>query len=776
MRVLILLKTNEGGMWILPQVRALRARGEEVVVCIPEGDGKLRRALDGESIEVLPSPFDFEFGPRFSTLRGLLALRSLVRQVCPDVVLYHLYASALAGRLSTIGLPLRRVHMVAGPLYLDSPIIARLEGFLRALDDTLISGSEYTFRRYEQLAGPRPGNHTVVPYGVDAEAFVPATPEERRRARRRLGILEDEFVAIIVAYVYAPKTLAGYTTGVKGHDTLIEAWDEFAAGQEGVRLLIVGGGFDDEGEVYRQELMARYPGRGLLWTGKVTDVASYYAAADVSVSPSLSENHGAACEAGALGLPSIVSDAGGLPETVDTASGWVFPRGDVPALADRLRAAHQAFVEGRLRAMGVAARDRMVRLFHSPSAAESVADAVQGVVGSGDPVVTAFTEAHFHRGLAGVTAPDGANGDSQWGRYAALGGTLRVAGRTSAPEEITGGEVVSTSALVPLPEYHGAGELVRASLPLILAVDRAVAQSDLVICRVPGPIGTLAALSARCRGVPYVTEMVGDPLDVLSSGAAGEVARRAAKGAAKVTRWVVSHAAAARFVTRSNLQAVYPAALGRPVFGIPNVRIPRAKLRSEPRAMTGERVRLLAVGSQETNYKGHDIAIRALGHLREDGVRAHLVLVGGGRLHEDLKELAGELGLTDSVEFTGAVSRSEVRLAMEAADILVHPSRTEGLPRVVVEAMATGLPVVATPVGGVPELVPSDRLVGVDDHRGLARAVASLLDPVVYEESSRLSLETAEGYVQERVDEAFAEWVATLRSLAQEHRARNGGA
>lgn len=71
-RVTVILKTNEGGLWILPQIAEFRRRGHSVTVIIPGGDGRLRRALDAAGVPVEPSPCDFSFRPSIGRARGLL--------------------------------------------------------------------------------------------------------------------------------------------------------------------------------------------------------------------------------------------------------------------------------------------------------------------------------------------------------------------------------------------------------------------------------------------------------------------------------------------------------------------------------------------------------------------------------------------------------------------------------------------------------------------------------------------------------------------------------
>jgi glycosyltransferase involved in cell wall biosynthesis len=184
----------------------------------------------------------------------------------------------------------------------------------------------------------------------------------------------------MVAFVYAPKQLTYNGRGIKGHDVLLTAWRSFHARHPRSHLLLVGGGYQAAGDAHRAELVRRFAVHddpSVTWTESVADVRPYYRAADLSVSPSLSEGHGAAVEASAMAVPSIVSDAGGLPETVDDSSGWVVPSGDVPALDAALEQAYDEFVAGRLVDRGAQARRRAVRLFDNQAAAVRVAELIE---------------------------------------------------------------------------------------------------------------------------------------------------------------------------------------------------------------------------------------------------------------------------------------------------------------------------------------------------------------------------------------------------------------
>lgn len=371
--VVCLLKTNEGGRWAVPQMEEIQKRGNRISFVIPPGDGALRRMLDDRGISVVESEFDFSFRPSLSSLRGLVRLRRQLRRLKADVLLYHLYASALAARLASLFLNVRRVHMVAGPLYLDSAVIRVAERVLCRMDDVLIGGSEHTAERYRAIGMPA-DRVTAIPYGVDLDKFRPD-------AVAPVDLRPDIFTVIMVAYVYAPKSSVYPGVGIKGHEVLLDAWSRFVVEFPASRLVLVGAGFDAAGEAHRGALKRRWQerlGASVQWIDSVPDVRGWYASADVSISPSLSENHGAALEASAMGCPSIVSDAGALPETVaPETSGWVIPAGDVEATVEALRLARAAWDAGALTTCGSHARALMERGFDQALCSRRVADVLE---------------------------------------------------------------------------------------------------------------------------------------------------------------------------------------------------------------------------------------------------------------------------------------------------------------------------------------------------------------------------------------------------------------
>ncbi|HEX5475291.1 MAG TPA: glycosyltransferase [Vicinamibacterales bacterium] len=142
--------------------------------------------------------------------------------------------------------------------------------------------------------------------------------------------------------------------------------------------------------------------------------------------------------------------------------------------------------------------------------------------------------------------------------------------------------------------------------------------------------------------------------------------------------------------------------------------------------------RILFVGSVQRE-KGVFELLDAFDTLHKLYPDCILAIIGHGRDFESLRTRIEALGLEGAVVSQGWMPHDQVSLAMRSSAVLVLPSYAEGLPNVILEAMASGLPVIATPVGSIPEIViheETGELVGVQDAGAIAAALARLFaDP-----------------------------------------------
>jgi glycosyltransferase involved in cell wall biosynthesis len=158
-------------------------------------------------------------------------------------------------------------------------------------------------------------------------------------------------------------------------------------------------------------------------------------------------------------------------------------------------------------------------------------------------------------------------------------------------------------------------------------------------------------------------------------------------------------------------------------------RLPDKNARAETRRVMGVPDDRFLVGwiGRMTAVKRTDVVLRAFAGLREQGVDAVLCMVGDGPDRKQVEELASELGIVQHCLFTGY--QAEVGPFFSAFDVFVLPSANEGTPVTAIEALASGCPVVATRVGGVPDVVRDGEegiLVDPGDEEGLADALHRL--------------------------------------------------
>ena len=132
-----------------------------------------------------------------------------------------------------------------------------------------------------------------------------------------------------------------------------------------------------------------------------------------------------------------------------------------------------------------------------------------------------------------------------------------------------------------------------------------------------------------------------------------------------------------------------------------------------------------------TDIKGHRVLVEALGYLKDEFPGLHAVIVGSGGQHHALLAQADSLGVRDRIHLVG--HRDDIEQCLAGMDCFVFPSLNEGMGRALIEAMAAGLPVVASRVGGIPAIVRHEEnglLVEAGDGRALSEALRRILgDP-----------------------------------------------
>lgn len=259
---------------------------------------------------------------------------------------------------------------------------------------------------------------------------------------------------------------------------------------------------------------------------------------------------------------------------------------------------------------------------------------------------------------------------------------------------------------VALPHYSKATDVpgvLRAVRGSGAAFRAELSRLDAVLVFGPQPMSMLFAALARAEGVPLVLGVRHDYAEYIRNRLPGRGWRWAVPVAAGMDRVFRLLARRAPTVALGGTLAGRYAAGGAPVLNTGFSLVPRSELRA-PRRLDWDGPRTILTVTRLDPEKNPLLLVDILAGLRARDERWRLVVAGDGPLREALRERLAGAGLADCAELRGEVPNGpELWQAYADAHVLLHVSFTEGLPQVLLEAQAVGIPIVGTAVGGVPE-------------------------------------------------------------------------
>jgi glycosyltransferase involved in cell wall biosynthesis len=368
-----------------------------------------------------------------------------------------------------------------------------------------------------------------------------------------------------------------------------------------------------------------------------------------------------------------------------------------------------------------------------------------------------------------------------WSRYLAVFDAVTVVARlrevASVPEtwQRADGDGVSFAAL---PFYIGPWQYLRQRRRLTVAAVAAVGPEDAVIFRAPSAIAGQIEPALRRNGHPYGVEVLGDPYDVFAPGSVRHPLRPFFRWwFPRKMRRLCAGAAATGYVTEHALQRRYPPTLTSFTTYYSDVELSAGTFVTTPRPPRREgRYTLVTVGSLAQMYKAPDVQIDAVSQLVKEGLDLRLVLIGDGKHRPELEAHAAALGMTDRVIFRGQLTAGgAVRAELDAADLFCMPSRTEGMPRALIEAMARGLPCIGSTMGGIPELLPAEDMVPPGDVTALAVAIRAVVtDPARMARMSARNLARAQDYGENELCARRTTFYHALRERTEAWAQRDG--
>jgi glycosyltransferase involved in cell wall biosynthesis len=301
----------------------------------------------------------------------------------------------------------------------------------------------------------------------------------------------------------------------------------------------------------------------------------------------------------------------------------------------------------------------------------------------------------------------------------------------------------------------------------------AVREADAVVARLPSEVGLLAIQQAKLQRKPYAIEVVGCPWDGFFHKG-GLTARAYAPLAFLRMRRTVRSAPLALYVTSSWLQQRYPtqgwSTAASNVALCPG-RVAAGREARLAALSSGTRPVLGTVASLRTRAKGLHIALAALAKLRSSDLELEYRVLGPGD-PDPWKRLAAKLGVADLVHFDGVRDPGEGVFAwLDQIDVHLQPSFREGLPRATIEAMSRGAACIGSTCGGIPELLPPERLHRPGDVAGLAERIRWLVsDPHRISAASEADRDAARQFEPASLKERRRAIFSRLRQDAEKRR------
>jgi glycosyltransferase involved in cell wall biosynthesis len=380
---------------------------------------------------------------------------------------------------------------------------------------------------------------------------------------------------------------------------------------------------------------------------------------------------------------------------------------------------------------------------------------------------------HFDRTADGQVWTNGQFPYSFWTRYLAVFVSVTVVARVRDVPELSSERQPASGTgvrFLRVPDYTGPREYALRAAAVSAMARKAVQNGSAILLRPPGEIAAWVLWHTRKSGRPYAVEVVADPYDVFGPNAVRHPLR-------PVFRWWFTRAlkrqcakaCAAAYVTEHALQQRYPSAPDALATHYSDIELPESAFVSGPRrAEQNRKARIIFVGTLAQLYKAPDVLIDAFATCQAH-IDAELVILGSGRYQHELEERAKAHKVGDCVHFCGQLTNPvDVRSELDRADLFVLPSRVEGLPRAMIEAMARALPCIGSSVGGIPELLPPEDIVPPGDVPALASKITQVLrQPARMQQMSTRNLIKAGEYKDDVLNARRREFYHFLRQRTE---------
>lgn len=358
-------------------------------------------------------------------------------------------------------------------------------------------------------------------------------------------------------------------------------------------------------------------------------------------------------------------------------------------------------------------------------------------------------------------------------RYLNVFDEVKVIGKTKHVDSVNTTDYLKISGprleVLELPWYQGMRAMFRI-LPKLIRIYRHVADDcDCCILRIAQVESFLFYIFTKKR-TPYCVEVVNDPE---TFGSRFDIIRNFS---VYMTKKMTRKANGASYVTEHFLQSKYPC---KAEFDIKkgfkshysSIDLDEKGVAEAPIEYSGGEFRIVHVSNAiNTDVKGHTTLIKAFEKISKEIPEARLTIIGDGNKLDEYKKLVANLEVADKVTFTGRINDKNALLSkLRDSNLMILPTKMEGLPRTIIEAMSVGLPCLSSPTAGVPELIDKKYLFPPEDVNSFAKKAIELIkSPAELREMSSRNIEESKKYCKTVLDARRTEFYLNLRKTVND--------
>ena len=295
---------------------------------------------------------------------------------------------------------------------------------------------------------------------------------------------------------------------------------------------------------------------------------------------------------------------------------------------------------------------------------------------------------------------------------------------------------------------------------------------DLLIARIPSINGIILVTIARKLHKFYLVEVVGCIWDALWN--LSFIGKIAAIPSYFLVRRTIKNSPYSLYVTQKFLQKRYPC--NNQKIGCSDVVLPKIDINVIENRINkifsprGDKPIILGtVASVGIRFKGQQYIIKALKKLNSEANLYEYHLVGGGS-QDYLKKLAQKFDVEHQVKFIGSIPHESVFDFLDSIDIYIQPSRQEGLPRALLEAMSRGVPSLGSNIGGIPELLSKQSIFSSFKTKDIVCKIQSMIDTETMFQNAYRNYEEAKNYYSDIIDKQRMSFLKEFVETVQQFR------